>query len=122
MAKKRTWVRKIRKACQEAGTYRPFFDITIATLADIMEMRDDAMEQYLASGAKPVVVHTNKAKERNLVKNPALIAVDDLNKTALAYWRDLGLTPAGLKRISEDAMKVQKTSALAEALRDLEEL
>lgn len=122
MAKKKTWVRKIRQACQEAGTYRPYFEITIATLADIMEMRDKAMEQYISSGGNPVVIHTNKAKERNLVKNPALIAVNDLNTTALAYWRDLGLTPAGLRRISEDAMKAPRKSALAEALRDIEEL
>ena len=87
-----------------------------------MEMRDKAMEQYISSGGNPVVIHTNKAKERNLVKNPALIAVNDLNTTALAYWRDLGLTPAGLRRISEDAMKAPRKSALAEALRDIEEL
>lgn len=120
MAKKKTWIRKIRQACQEAGTYRPFFDITIATLAEILEARDRALEQYTASGGNPVVYHTNKAKERNLVKNPALVVVDDLNKTALAYWRDLGLTPAGLKRISEDSMKPQRRSALAEALSAIE--
>lgn len=119
MAKKKTWVRKIRQACKEAGTYRPYFDITINTLGDILEMRDRAMEQYIASGGNPVVIHTNKAKEKNLVKNPALIAVDDLNKTALAYWRDLGLTPAGLRRINDDLMKPQKTSALIQALASL---
>lgn len=119
MAKKKTWIRKIRQACQDAGTYRPHFDIVIGTLASIMEMRDKALEQYEASGSNPVIVHTNKAKERNLVKNPALVAVDDLNKTALAYWRDLGLTPAGLKRINEDAMKLQRRSILAEALSSL---
>lgn len=119
MAKKKTWVRKIRQACKEAGTYRPYFDITINTLGDILEMRDRAMEQYVATGGNPVVIHTNKAKEKNLVKNPALIAVDDLNKTALAYWRDLGLTPAGLRRINDDLMKPQKTSALIQALASL---
>ena len=119
MAKKKTWVRKIRQACKEAGTYRPYFDITINTLGDVLEMRDRAMEQYIASGGNPVVIHTNKAKEKNLVKNPALIAVDDLNKTALAYWRDLGLTPAGLRRINDDLMKPQKTSALIQALASL---
>ena len=119
MAKKKTWVRKIRQACKEAGTYRPYFDITINTLGDILEMRDRAMEQYIATGGNPVVIHTNKAKEKNLVKNPALVAVDDLNKTALAYWRDLGLTPAGLRRINDDLMKPQKTSALIQALASL---
>lgn len=117
--KRNSWKRKIKKACQEAGTYRPFFDITINSLADILEMRDRAMEQYVASGGNPVVVHTNKAGKANLAKNPALIAYDDLNKTALTYWRDLGLTPAGLRRINEDAMKPQRRSALVDALNSL---
>lgn len=119
MAKSKTWVRRIRQACQDAGTYREYFDMTINSLADLLEIRDQAMEQYIASGGKPVVVHTNKAKEKNLVKNPALLAYDDLNKTALAYWRDLGLTPAGLKRINDEAMKEKKRDALAEALKEL---
>ena len=40
----------------------------------------------------------------------------DLDTQALAYWRDLGLTPAGLKKINEAAMKEKKRSALVEAL------
>ena len=42
--------------------------------------------------------------------------VNELNRDALAYWRDLGLTPAGLKRIDVQSMKQRKKSALAEAL------
>lgn len=115
--KKATWKRRIKQACEEAGTYRPFFDLTIASLAEILEIRDRAMEQYQASGGNPVITHTNKAKEKNIVKNPTLAMYNDLNSTALAYWRDLGLTPAGLKRISEDAMKIKKKSALADLLK-----
>ena len=42
-----------------------------------------------------------------------------MNKTALQYWRDLGLTPAGLRRIDEKAMKPQRVNALAEAMKAL---
>jgi len=118
--KKQSWKRKIKKACVEAGTYRPFFDLPIASLAEILETRDRAMEQFIASGGDVVISHTNKAKEKNLVKNPALVAYNDLCTTALQYWRDLGLTPAGLKRIDENAMKQQKRSALADVLSSLE--
>lgn len=55
-----------------------------------------------------------------MVKNPLLVLWDDLNKSALAYWRELGLTPAGLKRIDESAMKKKKKDSLAEALREIE--
>ena len=114
--KKAWWKRKIRNACEEAGTYRPFFDLVIMNLAEILEIRDRAMEQYQASGANPVISHTNKAKEKNIVKNPALQMYNDLNTTALAYWRDLGLTPAGLKRISDEALKPRQRSSLADLL------
>ena len=52
-----------------------------------------------------IVVHTNKSGAANLEQNPALRAINDMNRDALAYWRDLGLTPAGLKRINEDNLK-----------------
>lgn len=109
--RKETWHNKIKKACQDAGTYRPYFEPIIETLAEIMENRDDAQEKFIRTGRETVVTHTNKGGATNIVKNPALVVVDDLNKTALAYWRDLGLTPAGLKRIDEGAMKGKKNKA-----------
>lgn len=113
------WKEKIVAASKAAGTYKPFFEHVIDTLAGVLEMRDDAQETFDKTGGKTVVVHVNKAKEKNLVKNPALVAVMELNAQALAYWRDLGLTPSGLKKINEAAMKEKKRSALAEALKDI---
>ena len=40
----------------------------------------------------------------------------DLNAQALAYWRDLGLTPAGLKKLNADALNAKATAAGFEAL------
>lgn len=117
--KKITWERRIREACEEAGTYKPFFDSVISTLAGIMEQRDAAQKLFEASGGETVVMYKNKSGATNPVKNPALVVVMDLNAQALAYWRDLGLTPAGLKKINEDAMKGRKRDALAEALKEL---
>ena len=117
--KKDTWVKKIKKACEEAGTYRPYFDYAITNLAEILEKRDDAAKAYVDYGSEPLISYTNKGGSTNLVKNPAIILWDDLNKSALAYWRDLGLTPAGLKKIDEKAMKPQKRSGLAAALAEL---
>lgn len=114
------WVKRIGQASRDAGTYRPYFDSIIETLAETMEMRDNAKEKFEQSGGQTVVMHVNKGGNSNIVKNPALVVVDDLNKTALAYWRDLGLTPAGLKRIDEDAMKKKTVdNTLAEALKGL---
>ncbi len=116
--KQKTWEKRIKEACKKAGTYRDFFDCTISTLAAILEKRDEAQEQYEEMGSLPVIEYTNKGGATNVVKNPALAVWDDLNKSALAYWRDLGLTPAGLKKIDDAVMK-KKKSGLADVLKDL---
>ena len=74
----------------------------------------------MATGAQPVLEYTNKAGATNLSKNPLLVLWDELNKSALSFWRDLGLTPAGLRKIDETAMKQQKRNALAEVLSSLD--
>ena len=108
------WTKKIRKATRDAGTYKPCFNSVIDTLADILARRDEAREAY---DGNPVIEHTNKAGNTNLEQNPILRMVNDLNRDALAYWKELGLTPAGLKRINETAMKENgKGSALEQAL------
>ena len=105
MAKKATWKKKIKAACKDAGTYEPFFDLAIDQLAGIMEARDAAQDQYKASGSHPVVKYTNKGGNTNVVKNPALVMITDLNQQALAYWRDLGLTPKGFKALGNETTK-----------------
>ena len=117
--KKKTWKTRIKKACTEAGTYRPFFDTVIDELAGIMERRDMALDSFNKTGGHVIVKHTNKNGSTNLEQNPALRLVNDLNRDSLAYWRDLGLTPAGLKKINEKSMEKPKRSALAEAMRAL---
>lgn len=117
--KARAWKKKIVDATKEAGTYAPYFDEPINTLAEILEKRDDAEKQYKDSGGNPIIQHTNTHGATNGVKNPALAFWDELNKSALVYWRDLGLTPAGLKKIDENLLKKKKRSALSEALEDI---
>lgn len=91
----------------------------IDTLAGILETRDKAQKQFDDSGGAAVVEHTNKGGATNIMKNPALTIIMDCNAQALQYWRDLGLTPSGLKKINEQAMQKPKKSLLAEALKDL---
>lgn len=117
--KKTYWKKRIKEACEAAGTYRPFFDTVIDTLAGILERRDEALRQFKASGSHVIVVYTSKGGVQNLEQNPALRAINDMNSAALSYWRDLGLTPAGLKKIDDNAMKGQKKSGLSELLKGL---
>lgn len=117
--KKGAWKNRIIAACIDAGTYEPHFDHVIITLAEILEKRDEAAKEYKRLGSQPIVEHTNKGGATNLTKNPALVVWDELNKSALAYWRDLGLTPAGLKKIKGDQPEIKKESALERALREM---
>ena len=119
MAKKRTWKKRIKEACIEAQTYRPYFDQTIDTVAEILAMRDDARDRFKDMGGQTVVVHTNKNGEKNPVKNPALVIINDMNQTALSYFRDLGLTPAGLRKIDQSLMKGAQRSGFAEILESI---
>lgn len=102
--KKAAWKRRIRQACEEAGVYKPAFDYTIDGLAGIMELKDAALKEFKDSGSEIIVEYTNKNGSTNTVKNPALVVIMDCNTQALAYWKELGLTPAGLKRITSEGM------------------
>lgn len=117
--KKPAWKKRIKDATIQAGTYRPFFDQVIDTLADILARRDAAQELFKKSGSNILVKHTNKSGATNIEQNPALRLINDLNRDALAYWRELGLTPTGLKKLNENAMKIEKKTSFAEVLQNM---
>lgn len=116
---KEDWKKKIISECEEAGTYKTFFNSVIETLAGILETRDAAQEQFVASGGEATREHTNKGGNTNVVKNPALVIVMESNSQALQYWKELGLTPSSLRKMNEEAMKEKKKSALEEVLKEL---
>lgn len=118
--KKAGWKKRIKESCLSAGTYKPFFDDVINTLADILEKRDDAAEQYKKYGSKPVITYTNKGGNTNPTKNPMLSLWNELNKTALTYWKEMGLTPSEYKKITGDKPETEKQSGLMAALSSLE--
>ena len=117
--KKAAWKKRITNACALAGTYRPAFDDVIDTLSWILETRDEAIERYEEEGKIPTVEHVNRSGISNTEQNPTLRLINDLNRDALSYWKELGLTAAGLKKIDESAMKQKKTSSLAKVLSEL---
>lgn len=125
MAKRRSekaWEKLIRKKCEDIGTYKPEFDLVISDLAAVLVERDRVYDAYVEDGGRPYILYTNKAGAENMNKNPLLVQWNDFNATALAYWRDLGLTPAALRKITGDSgQKPDKPSGLAAALMSLEQ-
>lgn len=117
---KKKWKSKIKSLCKKADTYKPYFDPVVDALADILEQRDRAFEQYQEEGGIPVITHVNKAGAENMTKNPMLTLWMDLNTLALSYWREVGLTPSALRKITGDAPgKEEKGSPLISALNSI---
>lgn len=101
---KKTWKKLIKENCESVGTYQPHFDSIIDTLSQVLETRDNVHKQWIDEGGKATVTHTNRAGEANTAKNPLLTLEMDLNSQALAFWRDLGLSPAGLRKLKADVI------------------
>ena len=117
---KKQYITRITTATKNVGTYKKSFDQLINTLADILAERDRVRKQYIDEGAEPLVTYTSDRGNVNRQPNPLLKQWMDLNSQALTYWRDLGLTPAGLKKITDENMKEQKGNTLENILSKLE--
>lgn len=116
---KKKWIEEIRQACESMGTYKDAFLPTIEMLADVIIQREKTWKEFEESGGTTMIPYTNKNGSTNLIKNPLLIMWNELTKTALAYRRELGLTPAGIKKLNEKALQEKKRSAIAIALSDI---
>lgn len=114
------WRTKIKSLCKRAGVEAKDYAPVIDSLAEILEQRDQVMADYREDGDGPIVEHTNKAGATNMTRSPYLDLWDMLNKTALAYWRELGLTPAAYKKVCGAAPKNAAVGTLAAALREIE--
>ncbi|HIT34772.1 MAG TPA: P27 family phage terminase small subunit [Candidatus Faecousia intestinigallinarum] len=114
------WRRLIVRQCKGVKTYRPEFDAPIAALAAILTERDKIYAAYIADGGRPLVWYTNKGGAENLTKNPLLSQWADFNESALKYWRELGLTPASLQKMTGGALKEGEPSGLAAALQGID--
>ncbi len=107
---KSEWQSRITNSCKDAGTYEPYFDDVIETLAGILENRDRAQEQFEQMKCQPVVQHTNKGGNTNLVKNPALVIINECNAQALTFWKELGLTSKAFQQLQSNGFKKKDTS------------
>lgn len=117
---KNKWKTLILEQMTALGVQKDAYSSAVETLAGILEQRDKTFREFQACGGKSVIQYTNKGGSTNMTKNPLLVLWDELNKSALAYWRELGLTPSSYKKMTGDAPKREKTGGLAEALKNIE--
>lgn len=118
---KTKWKNLIKKQLTALGLQNDAYESTVESLAAILEQRDKTFEEFQQNGGKSVIEYTNKGGSTNMTKNPLLVLWDDLNKTALAYWRELGLTPSSYKKLTGTGAKQEKSKkGLAAALASIE--
>lgn len=118
---KTKWKNLINKQLTALGLQNDAYESTVESLAAILEQRDKTFEEFQQNGGKSVIEYTNKGGSTNMTKNPLLVLWDDLNKTALAYWRELGLTPSSYKKLTGTGAKQEESrKGLAAALASIE--
>ena len=104
---------------KQVGTYNASFMYTINTLAKVLADYEKTINLFERSGGQVIVKHTNKSGATNIVKNPLYQAIEKLRDDIIAYSRELGLTPAGLKRIKDKDNTSKKESRLERVLHEL---
>lgn len=113
----KAWRADIIKQMKAVGTYQAAFSPAIDATADILAQRDQIYQQYEDEGSEAMVIKTLDRGNQNRVENPLLKTWRELQAQALKHWQELGLTPASLRKINENAIKPpERKSALAEAL------
>lgn len=104
---------------KEVNTYNKSFEHAINVLARTLSDYERTIDKFEDLGGSMVIKHTNKNGSTNIVKNPLYQAIEKLRDDILSYSKELGLTPAGLKRINDKGLGDEKESTLAKALRQL---
>lgn len=118
---KTKWKNLINKQLSALGLQNDAYNSAVESLASILEQRDKTFLEFQDSGGKTVIEYTNKGGSTNMTKNPLLVMWDELNKTALSYWRELGLTPSAYKKLTgEGPKKEEEKKGLAAALASIE--
>lgn len=110
---------QIKKAMQSLGTYKIQYDPAIEILCQLKRQYDALTKEFEDSGYRYYEETMSGSK-----KAPIVITLEGLRRDILNYMSQLGLTPHGLKKLTEQAVKTaddtKPANALVEALRGLD--
>lgn len=116
------WKDRLTKQLIIDGSLIASFETTLTILCEVLEERDHVYKAYLEDGQRPTIIFTTDRGAENPKPNPLLRQWQELNTTALQYLRDLGLTPAGLRKL-QGQLQTQKPQpdALEDFMKEFEE-
>ncbi len=102
---------------KKLNTYKEEFSPVITRYAEMRVQLEILMGRWYEAGCIITEEYTNKAGATNNRKTALYQSIEGLRKEIFDMENVLGLTPAGLKRISGDAVKqTSQPSRLEEAL------
>lgn len=101
--------RLIKERMTALKIYKPQYAALIDRTARLYVKLDELEMEYDKAGRGRFVEYTNKAGATNLIPSPYLKAIEDVYAELLAHERELGLTPAALRKIGEASAPPQKS-------------
>lgn len=110
--------RLIKDRMTALGIYKAQYAALIERTAKLYLKLEELEKGYEKCGMDPFVEYTNKAGATNLVPNPYIKAIEDAYAELIVHERELGLTPAAMRKMGTAEEAPQK-SKLALALEKL---
>lgn len=90
--------KSVVEAMQAMNTYKPEFEPIIEIYVGLNNQYKKLQSQFKKTKYK---VEENTGYSDNSKKSPLVATMENLRKDILKYANELGLTPAGLKRLNE---------------------
>jgi hypothetical protein len=109
-------IKKTIKDMESLGTYRSQFDSTIKVYAEMKQQYNKSMAEFYESGCKMSEEYINKSGAKNIRKTALYLSLETLRKDIVNHENILGLTPAGLKKITSDKAPKKRVSKLGAAM------
>lgn len=113
-AKKPNHVTTTRRLMRSLGVYKKEFEPVIKIYAQLKDQYDELTAQFERSG-----YDYSEDTAQGTKKHPIVTTLESLRKDILSYAGQLGMTPAGLKRLNDASLQPEKSSPLSDALRVL---
>jgi len=110
--------RKTKKAMESLEVYQKEFDPVIKAYARVRYQHDIINAKWEESGMEITEEYTNKNGSMNRRKTAEYQALETIRRDLLNYENVLGLTPIGLKKIKQKALKKRGKSKLIEGIND----
>ena len=105
---------RLKRYMTKLGLWKPEYLITVEICAGLMDQYDAINAAWIKSGMNPLEYTDSGSKKSGIVTT-----LESLRKDILAYQKELGLTPAAMKRIDQQN-NLPESNVLADVLRKMD--